>query len=172
MNKKGFTLVEILVAVMIVVILVTMAAPMYEKAIEKSRLAEARVTAKKMFDSKVRLMDSMDMDNYNSAKFGFENLDFAVECKQSTYVNGHMATCSTKDFTFSINPTGAVNGICAARRGSGDAAKVNFLYMGELAADDDSIFRCNNGGTAGACEIFGLDSVGTTWCTPDNRADK
>ena len=78
MNKKGFTLVEILVAVMIVVILGTMAAPMYEKAIEKSRLAEARVTAKKMFDSKVRLMDSMDMDNYNSAKFGFENLDFAV----------------------------------------------------------------------------------------------
>lgn len=47
MNDKGFTLVEILVAVMIVVLLVTMAAPMYEKAIEKSRLAEARVTAKK-----------------------------------------------------------------------------------------------------------------------------
>lgn len=167
MNKKGFTLVEILVAVMIVVILVTMAAPMYEKAIEKSRVAEARVTAKKMFDSKLRLMDSMDMDTYNPAKFGFENLDFAVECRKSTSANGHVVTCSTKDFTFSINPTGAPNGICAARLGSGDAAKVNFLYMGELAADEDSIFRCDNGGTAGACEIFGMDSVGTTWCTPD-----
>ena len=168
MNKKGFTLVEILVAVMIVIILVTMAAPMYEKAIEKSRLAEARVTAKKMFDSKVRLMDAMDMDNYDSTKFGLENLDFAVECKKSSYAGGHMVTCSTKDFTFSINPAGAPNGICAARRGEGDAAKVNFLYMGELAADDDSVFRCNDGGTAGACEIFGLDSVGSVWCTPDN----
>lgn len=169
MNQKGFTLVEILVAVMIVIILVTMAAPMYDKAIEKSRLAEARVTAKKMFDAKLRLMDSMDMDNYEFSKFGIENLDFAIECKKSKTTNSHMETCSTKDFTFSINPTGARNGICAARRGDGDTAGVNFLYMGELADDEDSMFQCNNGRYAGACEVFGLDSVGTTaWCTPDN----
>lgn len=168
MNKKGFTLVEILVAVMIVVILVTMAAPMYDKAIEKSRLAEARVTAKKMFDSKVRLMDTMDMDNYDASKFGIENLDFALECKKRIYVSGHMTKCSTKDFTFSINPTGAANGICAARRGEGDAAGVNFLYMGELAEDEDSVFQCNDGPSAGSCEIFGLDTTGSAWCSPDN----
>ena len=34
----GFTLVEILVVIMIVALLVTMAMPMYEKTVEKSRL--------------------------------------------------------------------------------------------------------------------------------------
>nr|QGT50734.1 hypothetical protein Elusimicrob1349_2040 [uncultured Elusimicrobia bacterium] len=166
MNNKGFTLVEILVAVLIVVILVTMAAPMYDKAIEKSRLAEARVTAKKMFDSKVRLMDSMDIDTFNitAPQFGFENLDFAVNCKSSSSTNNHVVRCATKDFMFSINPTGAANGICARRIGSGDTASVNFLYMGELAEDDESVFQCNNGSTADGCEQYGLDSVGSAWC--------
>ena len=42
--KKGFTLVEILVAVMIVTLLVTMAVPMYDKTVEKSRMAEAELS--------------------------------------------------------------------------------------------------------------------------------
>lgn len=165
MNNKGFTLVEILVAVMIVTILVTMAAPMYDKAIEKSRLAEARVTAKKLFDSKARLMESMDLDTFNINAFGFENLDFAFECQTSTRNGSHIETCSTKDFTFSINPSGsdAVNGICAARRGDGDTAKTSFLFLGELAPNDASVFQCSDG-EAGSCEIYGLDAVGSGWC--------
>lgn len=152
MNDKGFTLVEILVAVMIVVLLVTMAAPMYEKAIEKSRLAEARVTAKKMLDSKARLMDSMDIDTFNvtSPQFGFENLDFGVNCKNTVSSNGHTVRCSTKDFIFYINPSGAANGICARRIGEGDTSGVNFLYMGEFASGDDDVFQCNDGGNGGA----------------------
>lgn len=167
MNNTGFTLVEILVAVMIVAILVTMAAPMYDKAIEKSRLAEARTTAKKLFDSKMRLMDAMDMNTYNSSKFGFENLDFVLPCEEARPASGHLIKCSTKDFTFSINPTGAVNGICAARRGSGDGAKTNFLYLGgEVTSDGESSFSCNNG-AGGDCELFGMSSTGSTaWCTP------
>lgn len=167
MNNKGFTLVEILVAVLIVTILVTMAAPMYDKAIEKSRLAEARVTAKKLFDSKARLMDAMDLDNFNISAFGFENLDFAFECQTSKQNSGHVETCSTKDFTFSINPTGAVNGICAARRGSGDTAGTSFLYLGELAADDASVFQCANSVSSEACELYGLDTTGPSWCTAE-----
>lgn len=44
--NKGFTLVEILVAVMITAILITMAVPIYDKTIEKSRISEARVVLK------------------------------------------------------------------------------------------------------------------------------
>ena len=40
MGKKGFTLMEILVSVMILAILITMSVPMYERTVEKSRLAE------------------------------------------------------------------------------------------------------------------------------------
>ena len=135
MNNTGFTLVEILVTVLIVIILVTMAAPIYDKAIEKSRLAEVRTTSKKLFDAKMRLMDAMDLDTYND-QFGFENLDFVLNCRESRPSSGHLMKCTTKDFTFWIHPNGSANGICAVRLGDGDGATTNFLYLGgEFTSD-------------------------------------
>lgn len=165
MNNTGFTLVEILVAVLIVIILVTMAAPIYDKAIEKSRLAEVRTTSKKLFDAKMRLMDAMDLDTYND-QFGFENLDFVLNCRESRPSSGHLMKCTTKDFTFWIHPNGSPNGICAVRIGDGDAAQTNFLYLGgEFTSDGEVSFSCHNGRT-GDCEIFGMDSEGSSaWCT-------
>lgn len=166
--KKGFTLVEILMAVLILAVLVTMAFPLYEQAIEKSRISDARTTLKKLHESKMRIMDTLDKQTYNTDMFGFENLDFSLPCTEGTQKNEeetHVISCSTKDFTYVINPTGEPNGVCAVRR-TGDYKGVNFLYLGDLETDANKKFRCNNGPKWASCNVYGLTNteVEEAWC--------
>lgn len=164
--NKGFTLVEILIAVLIMGVLVTMAVPMYEKTIEKSRIAEARAHLKRIYDAKIRLLDDMEQTTYNfsTPPFGFENLDFAFDCTSPAGETPHKVTCSTDDFKYVLNPTGSGNQnfVCAVRR-RGDYAGVNFLFTGQ---EDTDKFFCNNGGVTNGCDVFGMPSNNTgPWCT-------
>ena len=50
-KKKGFTLIEILVVVLVVGILAAVALPQYQKAVWRSRSAEIKVFAKNLADA-------------------------------------------------------------------------------------------------------------------------
>ena len=173
--KKGFTLVEILIAVLIMGVLVTMAVPMYEKAVEKSRMAEVRTTLKRLYEAKRRALDNRNQEeNYTTDMFGFEHLDFSLACTHGVTTGGtnnYQIQCKTKDFTYSLLPNGAGNEnmVCAARR-IGDYAKTNFLYRGEEVQGTTDKLVCNHTGVAGvgnACDVYGMANEGSTAvCVP------
>lgn len=178
--NKGFTLVEILIAVLIMGVLVTMAVPMYEKAVEKSRIAEVRTTLKRLYEAKRRALDNREQDeNYTTDMFGFEHLDFSLACTHGSSTGGannYQIKCSTKDFTYSLLPSGTgsngigtANMVCAARR-TGDYINTNFLYQGEEVTGTETKLLCNQTGATlvgNACDVYGMANSGNTaFCTP------
>jgi len=110
---------EILVAVLIVTILVTMAVPMYERAVEKSRIAEVSATLKRMSESKLRVMDDRNMADYSSGDLSLSQLDSSIK--------------NTSDFSYRLYPESFPNAVCAVRL-KGDNRGTSFLYLGETAA--------------------------------------
>ena len=64
MNKKGFSLVEMLAVVFIVGILSAIALPQYGRVRERARFARVQVVAKSMYDSCERMLSEFDIE-YN-----------------------------------------------------------------------------------------------------------
>ena len=98
-QRCGFTLIELLVVVLIIGILASIALPQYRKAVEKSRLSEARVTIAAL----EKAIDLYVLTNgYKTVNFlGFwynapkEELDIDVaDC----IGQGNQEVCSTKYF--------------------------------------------------------------------------
>ena len=156
MNKSGFTLSEILMAVLIMSVLVTMAVPMYKKAIEKSRVGEVGITLKNLNESKLRAMDTYHMDTFRQDhSFGLAQLDMRVP--------------PNDEFAFRLFPASYVNSVCAVRS-RGPNAGTKFLYIGEEAVD---YCNCSQSYEAGSlCRAYCVDgrhffcenAPGTTSC--------
>ena len=168
-KKNGFTMVEVLVVVMIIAILVTIAVPMYERAVEKSRIAEVETALKRLSESKLRVMDNRDMATFaNDGSLTLSQLD--VELPGSS------------EFAYSLYPASYPNAVCAVRsRGSNQGTK--FLFLGETAPDYCSCASATSGTVCGAycdsgrrffcedasvsnpsCEDYGMSSVGIGTC--------
>lgn len=153
MGKKGFTLMEILVSVMILAILITMSVPMYERTVEKSRLAEVSAMLKRISESKLRTMDSMNITTFTNGSFGLNMLDVDVP--------------ASDDFSYRLYPSSFPNAVCAMRL-RGDNAGTQFLYLGETAPEDcasSSSAICREYRSSGRklfcqgnCDVYGLDS--------------
>lgn len=160
-RKAGFTLVETLVTVMIVVVLVTISVPMYERAVKKSRLAEVSAELKKIGDSKLRTMDARGITTFSSTSFGFDALD--VKSKTSSSA-----------FTYHLYPESYPNAVCAVSKDG----RTTLLYLGDTAAEycSGQIFLINSvcdyyhstgdklfcSGTD--CELYGMESVTVGLC--------
>lgn len=152
--KKGFTLVEVLVAVMIVTILITMAVPMYERVVEKSRVAEVSMALKRLSEAKLRTMDNKNISVYGASNaFGMNQLDMDVP--------------NSNDFDYSLYPASYPNAVCAKRK-RGDNTGTVFLYLGETASEYCTCPNTGNSVCGAYCSegrrLFCQNKSGTTSC--------
>lgn len=156
--KTGFTLVEILTAIIIVTILVAVVTPMYEKTIERSRLMEARTILQQLQEAKLLSMTKMGLKQFGSGSSpagsnclpGMEHLNVAYGASSAGYC------FSTKYFTYSLIPSGSgtnSNGVCAT---DGEAVLYYYRPFGSKTETGESVFSCYGD----KCEdIYGIAST-------------
>lgn len=126
--KKGFTLVEGLVIVVILGILVKLAMSQYGKAVERSRISEARIT--------LAMLAIAQADYYK------ENGDYGeVAALGYGYLNG----CNQTERYFSYQCGSANDGECYGTRcigGTGKYPSYKFAYKVYLTPDGK--YRADN----------------------------
>ncbi len=98
--KSGFTLIELLVVVLIIGILASVALPQYQRAVEKSRVAEA----KQMIASIITAYRVYQMENDGANPTSFADLSLTFTDESGNNASGK--TFNTKDFIYQLDPNG------------------------------------------------------------------
>ena len=95
MNKKGFTLIEVLTVVLIIGVLASIAMPMYVRAVERSRATEAMAAIKALNDSIYAYFAEKD-----TCPTKFSQL--VVNLPDISGISNTNSSVSTKMFQFSL----------------------------------------------------------------------
>ncbi len=141
---KGFTLLEMLVVVLIAGILASVAMPQYQKAVERSRSAEAIMTAKAIVAAQNRSLDAFPNDDVNTK----DALDISLTDGTWDSTN---TTYTTPAFTYTLSNDGVVatrragnyiytltfynNNVDSANTCSGSSFCANMTEMGFVQAE-------------------------------------
>ncbi len=160
-NKWGFTLIELLVVVLIIGILAAVALPQYTKAVEKSRVAEAKGilnTIRKNYQLCV-LEYGEDSDECNIISEFIPNhltIDLPGSWKDPSECDNKVSQCFfTKDWSYETDDVG---GFYAIRLNNGNLTdSPYFLFIdyetGVISCDNDEATTCNMLCGSNNCEI-------------------
>ena len=150
-NNRAFTLIELLVVVLIIGILSAIALPQYQKAVEKSRAAEALTNMRTIVNNVEMVILETGMNDGNI----YLNTDnWSVQLSGSQWNNGYYVT---KYFIYSLEDASGIyafrcNGVCTSAE---DVNNVDY----ELWQDYPSQ---NNGVSNISCT--GYTDLGTSVC--------
>ncbi|MGB2578731.1 prepilin-type N-terminal cleavage/methylation domain-containing protein [Elusimicrobium simillimum] len=113
LNKKGFTLVELLVVVLIIGILATIGLPQYTRSVEKSRSSEAVLNLKNVADAMIRYYTIKGMwDKNDNIKSMFD-----IELNGGTWSTGeNLNKYTTPNFRYEFDCTSSSTCVLDALR--------------------------------------------------------
>ncbi|MBR3899596.1 MAG: prepilin-type N-terminal cleavage/methylation domain-containing protein [Elusimicrobiaceae bacterium] len=145
MNKKGFTLMEVMTVVIIVGILSSLALPQYRKILSKSRFTKAQVMAKAIHDACERTIAEWGVDSYSDLPSNVQALNRIIPAEDAP-TGAMLSTTSLlyHDFAYTLVGECKVN-----------IDKNNGLYRAKFVYNGTE-FTCTEV-DAEACNVYGLD---------------
>lgn len=152
-NKKGFTLIEMLVVVLIIGILAAVALPQYFKAVEKSRSTEALSV---MGSISAAMERARLVSPSNAYPTTLADLDIEIAGENGTTVDGQ--EWSSRNFNFKVDGTDTATGrITATRKGTTSKyVLTRYYYTGKVNCKDDE--GATGASVTGICKSLGIET--------------
>ncbi len=156
-NSRAFTLIELLVVVLIIGILAAIALPQYQKAVEKARVAEARVILNAIYKNWqfCQLEHGADAGECGTVGALFDNLEIDLPGVTTTNCIDGFQCIKTADWDFG-GDGGA--GVYANRVKNGDIDNYPYfltLYFdtGKIICENSAETFCNKLCGSNNCEV-------------------
>lgn len=169
MNKKGFTLIEVLTVVLIIGILTAVALPQYEKVIAKARVTEAESMLRTIYDTSERLasefgyrsyeklLDAKTAEGYSEGDFSFKRTDMfdADRLPAGCTLSADQTLLNCERFSYKISVAASGTHYVVAKK-LGNPFQNTYILLNRqslsLSCQPDSTDE-----EGAACDVFGLN---------------
>jgi len=153
--KKGFTLIELMVTVIIIGILAAVALPQYTRAVNKARLAEAITN----LGSLQKAVDMYRLQNRTAAATFLTSTGTRLDIDFKDQLTCSTTSCASKSFTYAANCS-ASGGVCTITVTPVESGNLPTLTATRTASGLGASWArvCTNGADANMCA--GLTSMG------------
>ena len=167
--KKGFTLLELLIVVLVISVLTAVALPQYRRAIQRAHLAEAQTMLRTLYESSERLAGEFGVRSYDQLPNGqnqMSRLDMITDedtlpaTQEAENALAFSSHCGVDEYrllctqwNYDLNSGYGKKCVVATKK------KNPFKNTKVIFSRRTEGFYCDPvGGSNKACDVFGLDN--------------